>query len=116
MGDLALHENIYIIASLMLVIVGNYLPTAKRSYFNGIPTPWAMKNDKVWYLTHRFAGWLFILIGIMVLFCTLVSITVRNKIAISCIIMGFIMVFAYSYVVSRTVNSNEFTLNNKENP
>ena len=41
---------------LLLVVIGNYLPKARRNHFIGIRTPWTLADERVWDKTHRLAG------------------------------------------------------------
>lgn len=56
----------YIIAgvSLLMVVMGNFLPKTRASFSFGIRTPWTLSSDNVWERTHRFAGPLFMLAGL----------------------------------------------------
>ena len=51
----------------MLLIIGNYMPTVRHNYTLGIRLPWTLKNEKCWNLTHRLAGKLHVLGGILTL-------------------------------------------------
>lgn len=43
-------------AVIMLLAISNYTSTARKSWFSGWPTPWAMKSDLAWAKMHRFLG------------------------------------------------------------
>lgn len=49
----------------MFIIMGNYLPKARRNRTFGIKVTWAMANDDNWIATHRLSGKLFIIAGIV---------------------------------------------------
>src|SRR3990167_5695555 len=49
--------------ALMFIVIGNYLPKTRSSFFFGIRTPWTLSSDTAWEKTHRFAGRLFMLAG-----------------------------------------------------
>lgn len=57
--------GMFILMGLIFIVLGNYLPSVKPNYFLGIRTPWTLENEVVWKKTHRRAGILFILIGIV---------------------------------------------------
>lgn len=59
------NKTIMILISLLMIILGNYFPTFKRNWFFGIKTPWTMSNEDVWNQTHRFAGKLFVIAGVI---------------------------------------------------
>jgi uncharacterized membrane protein len=52
-------------AGVLLAVVGNYLGKVTRS-FMGICTPWTLASDVVWERTHRFAGRVFVLGGVLI--------------------------------------------------
>ena len=50
-------------SALMIIVIGNYLPKTRSSFFFGVRTPWTLSSDIAWERTHRFAGPLFMLAG-----------------------------------------------------
>ena len=52
---------------LLFVIIGNYLPKCKQNYTIGIKIPWTLNNEENWNKTHRFAGWLWTVCGIIIM-------------------------------------------------
>lgn len=59
-----------IVASLVgtaIVICGNYLPKCKQNYTVGIKLPWTLHSQQNWNKTHRFAGFLFVICGLMMI-------------------------------------------------
>lgn len=50
---------------VIIVICGNYLPKCKRNYTLGIKLPWTLDNEDNWNKTHRFAGFVWVLGGIL---------------------------------------------------
>ena len=51
----------------LLMIFGNYLGKTTRTFVMGIRTPWSLASDEVWSRTHRVAGWLYVLAGLITL-------------------------------------------------
>jgi len=51
----------------LFIILGNYLPRIQPNWFIGVRTPWTMSSDKVWRETHRTAGWVFVVAGLILL-------------------------------------------------
>jgi len=52
---------------LMLAIIGNYLPKCKQSYTIGIKIPWTLSSEENWNRTHRFAGRLWLVCGLVIM-------------------------------------------------
>ncbi|MBR2937390.1 MAG: SdpI family protein [Oscillospiraceae bacterium] len=51
---------------LVLAIVGNYLPKCKQNYTIGIKIPWTLNSEENWNKTHRFAGRLWLVCGLVI--------------------------------------------------
>lgn len=87
-----------ILMGLLFVIIGNYLPKCKQNYTIGIKIPWTLNNEENWNKTHRLAGRLWVVCGLIIMltgffgsFWILLSLT-------------FVMVLVpliYSYVLYR---------------
>lgn len=56
-----------IIVGLVLAIVGNYLPKCKQNYTIGIKIPWTLNSEENWNRTHRFAGKLWVIGGVLIM-------------------------------------------------
>ena len=56
-----------LILGAMFVIIGNYLPKCKQNYSLGIKLPWTLNDEENWNKTHRFAGFLWVAGGIVIL-------------------------------------------------
>lgn len=52
---------------LLLVILGNIMPKAKRNSFLGVRTRWSMKNDRTWQASNRFGGVASVLCGLVII-------------------------------------------------
>ncbi len=48
-----------------VVFLGNYLTRVEPNWFIGIRTPWTLSSDTVWRRTHRTAGWLMVVGGLV---------------------------------------------------
>jgi uncharacterized membrane protein len=51
-------------AALFLVI-GNFMSKIRPNWFVGVRTPWTLSSKMSWNKTHRLAGWLFVLMGVL---------------------------------------------------
>ena len=51
----------------MFVAIGNYLPKCKQNYTVGIKVPWALDNEDNWNQTHRFAGIIWVVGGVIMM-------------------------------------------------
>lgn len=50
---------------VVMIVIGNYLPKTHRNYIIGIRLPWTLENDQNWRKTHRLAGKIWVLGGLL---------------------------------------------------
>ena len=60
-----------LLLGLMFIIIGNYLPKARQNYTIGIRIPWTLANEENWNRTHRLAGYLWMICGILMILISL---------------------------------------------
>ncbi len=60
-------SGVIIFMGLLFIIIGNYLPKCRQSYTMGIKLPWTLNDEENWNKTHRFAGALWVIGGIVML-------------------------------------------------
>ena len=51
--------------SLSLLVFGNFLSKTTKNFWLGIRTPWTLASDEVWLKTHRVAGAMFMIAGVV---------------------------------------------------
>lgn len=51
---------------ILFVILGNYLPKCKYNYTIGIKLPWTLADEENWRKTHRFAGFVWMIGGVLI--------------------------------------------------
>ena len=56
-----------VLIGLIFAIIGNYLPKCKQNYTIGIKIPWTLDSEENWNKTHRFAGWLWMVCGLVIM-------------------------------------------------
>jgi uncharacterized membrane protein len=86
------------IGALMMVI-GNYMGKLRKNFFIGIRTPWTLTSDEVWTRTHRLAGWLFVLAGLLVIGATVAGAPLRATVVI--VLVAALVPCVYSLVIYR---------------
>lgn len=99
---------IFVATGLLLSFIGNSLPKIKFNYTTGIKTPWTLASENVWNKTHRMAGKIWVVGGLLIALTAFI----RNRaVAITAFFVAlFAMVIvpmAYSYI--------EFNKEKKEN-
>ena len=55
-----------VFVGLVLAITGNYLPKCKQNYTIGIKIPWTLDSEENWNRTHRFAGRIWVVCGLII--------------------------------------------------
>lgn len=99
---------IQILISLLLILLGNVMGRFKHNYFVGIKTPWTLANEEVWRKTHRMAGPIWVIGGIINI---LLAVTGLNFNGTGLIIIMLAIVLAptvYSYIIyEKIVNENK---------
>lgn len=78
-----------VILGLMFIFLGNIMPKFKHNYFVGIKTSWTLASEKVWYLTHRFAGKVWLVGGFLMVFTGFLPV---QAIVWACIIIAIFLV------------------------
>ena len=64
-----------LLIGIMFVVIGNYLPKIKQKYYMGIKLPWTYSDEENWNRTHRMAGKLWVVGGIILLLNFFLQIT-----------------------------------------
>ena len=60
-----------LLLGLLFIIIGNFLPKARQNYTIGIKIPWTLANEENWNRTHRLAGYLWMICGILMVLISL---------------------------------------------
>ncbi|MBR5564644.1 MAG: SdpI family protein [Roseburia sp.] len=57
----------FAILGIFFIVIGNYLPKCRQNYTVGIKIPWTLHDEENWNHTHRMAGYLWMLGGLIIL-------------------------------------------------
>ena len=55
-----------LLIGLLMIVIGNWLPKCKQTYTLGIRLPWTLENEDNWNRTHRFAGPVWVVCGMII--------------------------------------------------
>ena len=72
---------------LMFLVVGNYLPKCKQTYTVGIRLPWTLADEDNWAYTHRLAGKVWTIGGLVILALTLLRLPVLQFVVILVLVL-----------------------------
>ena len=70
-----------LLMGIMFIVIGNYLPKVKQNYYMGIKLPWTYSDEENWNRTHRMAGKLWVVGGIVLLLNFFLEIFIIGKTA-----------------------------------
>ncbi|MFA6983562.1 MAG: SdpI family protein [Sedimentibacter sp.] len=98
--DLPIEKIVPACVGILFIIIGNYLPKSKQNYTVGIKLPWTLNNETNWNKTHRLAGYLWIVGGVMMFVNSFLQIFWMPVFIIIMSCLVFIPVI-YSYILYR---------------
>jgi uncharacterized membrane protein len=96
--DVQMEVVMPVFIGLVLAIVGNYLPKCKQNYTIGIKIPWTLNSEENWNKTHRFAGRLWTVCGLVIM---LTGFFGGFWIFLGVVLLMVLAPFIYSYVLHR---------------
>ncbi|MDP4157052.1 MAG: SdpI family protein, partial [Bacillota bacterium] len=77
---------------------GNFMTQLRHNYFFGIRTPWTLASEYVWKKTHRFGGYVFVVIGLVPLSSIFIG-PIGMYLFLGALAIGIVMILMYSYFV-----------------
>lgn len=89
---------------IMLMVIGNYMPKFKQSFFCGIKTPWALVDEENWYRTHRLGGKLWVFGGFLFILLPFMNKTWSIALLTADLILLVLVPYIYSYWIYREKN------------
>ena len=93
---------------LSLVFIGNYMPKIMKNKTLGVKTYWSMYNDVTWQKTHRLAGFVFVISGVLVILLSLFFKKNINFIILMVVLLiALIITTAASYIYYKEEKSKE---------
>ena len=88
-----------VLVGLIILVLGMLLPRCKQNYTVGIKLPWTLHDERNWDKTHKLAGKLWIIGGIVMTIAGLLGFRILCMIIIFAIV---IIPTAYSYFLYRS--------------
>ncbi len=90
-----------LIVGALFMVVGNLLGKVRPNWFVGVRTPWTLSSKVAWARTNRAGGWLFILLGALLMASPLVQRPWLIFVILGLGAIGVIALAVYSYVLWR---------------
>lgn len=99
--------NVGIISNLLMaflfLLIGNYLPKVKQNYTMGFKLPWTLNSEMNWNKTHRLAGWLWMLGGILML----LNVFLQSQLVLfAVILLSTLIPGIYSFLLYKKEHTN----------
>lgn len=91
-----------LLAGFALVMLGGVMGKLRPNWFVGVRTPWTLSSKKAWVGTHRLAGWLFVLSGLILWAVMLASPSWAVRLIPVVLLVSAGLSAIYSYVLWRT--------------
>lgn len=82
---------------IFFTVLGNYLPKCKQSFTTGIKIKWTLANEENWYATHRLAGKLWTVCGLLVMACTFLPMPWCFVVMFPLMLLSCVIPVVYSY-------------------
>ena len=86
-----------VLIGLMYIILGNYMPKCKQNYTIGIKIQWTLDNEENWNATHRMAGKLWMICGLLFAACLLLPEKILVWAFLSIVTVSVVVPMVYSY-------------------
>ena len=86
---------------LFFAALGNVLGKVRRNFWMGVRTPWTLSSKASWTKTHRLAGWLFILMGLLAIAWALAQTAWLFDLMLAVDGGCLVLIVVYSYLVYR---------------
>ena len=82
---------------VLFAVLGNYLPKFKQSFTAGIKIKWTLANEENWYATHRLAGKIWTVCGLLVMICAFLPMPWCFVVMFPLMLVSCVVPVVYSY-------------------
>ena len=86
-----------LVVGVFFTVLGNYLPKCKQSFTTGIKIKWTLSNEENWYATHRLAGKVWTVCGLLVMACTFLPMPWCFVVMFPLMLVSCVVPVVYSY-------------------
>jgi uncharacterized membrane protein len=88
-------------AAALLMVCGNLMGKLRPNWFVGVRTPWTLSSRLSWNKTHRLAGWLLMLMGLLLAALAVFRTTWMLVVMVTVDGLCLAWIIVYSYLVYR---------------
>jgi uncharacterized membrane protein len=86
---------------VLFIVLGNVMGKIRPNWFVGVRTPWTLSSKLSWTKTHRLAGWLFIVMGLLAVAWAILQNAWMLGVMITVDFACGISLVVYSYLIYR---------------
>ena len=90
-----------VVFGVLFICIGNYMPKCKPNRTIGIRVKWTFESDENWNATHRFAGRVWMVGGLMVLLTVFLPENILSAALVSLLAITGAVPIIYSYLFSK---------------
>ena len=90
-----------LLLGVMFVVLGNYMPKVKQNARLGVKIYWTLHNEENWNKTHRFAGKVWVIGGVVVMLTALLPAKWMVAVMLPAILLLAFAPMVYSYCIYR---------------
>lgn len=94
--------NVMSIAALLFavlfILIGNYMPKARQNNTFGLKISWTLANEANWNASHRFAGRVWVVGGVLSLFAAFLPMIPAAIIMVAVLVVLVVVPILYSYL------------------
>ncbi|MCD8395683.1 MAG: SdpI family protein [Lachnospiraceae bacterium] len=90
-----------VMMGLLFLFLGNYFPKIKQNRTIGIRFSWTLNNEENWNRTHRFAGKVWVIDGLVLLLSIFLPGGVLMPVLFGTIVVAVVLPFLYSWRIYR---------------
>jgi len=94
----------FVAMGVLFMVVGNYLPKCRQNYMVGIKIPWTLHDEENWNHTHRMAGYLWILGGLLMVLNIFLK---WDWLVFAVVVLAVLVPTIYSYLYYRKHGRSE---------
>lgn len=96
--EVNIKSTVVLLLGIMFIFLGNYMPKCKQNYTMGIKIKWTLANEENWNATHRFAGKLWVIGGLLIIACIFLPDHIVPWFLLVFIVILVVIPIIYSYI------------------
>lgn len=95
--DIELPRVVTLAMGVLFILLGNIMPKVQSNWFIGVRTMWTLESEHSWFMTHRLAGWIMSIGGLILVITSFFLKTQWLVALIIVLVVGTLLLIPYSY-------------------